>query len=236
MTLSLKLLAEWFWMERWDGSSAALLPMEAQGIYRAMLSHAWRRGARLPTDLEEIRLIIRCREEEWNRSWPKVQKYWRNDGDSLVNDTQLEVYSEAMERAIRAKARSESAAQASAQARAQARAQAEREGIVKRKLKQSPPSPSPSPSPIPINGPTTTRAGKKIATIETQAALQQAVTELSELTGVDYVRTLERATSGHLRTGKKRCEPCLQLARISQDQADRSLLDVNTALALEKSK
>lgn len=86
------------------------------------------------------------------------------------------------------------------------------------------------------NGPTTTRAGKKIATIETQAALQQAVTELSELTGVDYVRTLERATSGHLRTGKKRCEPCLQLARISQDQADRSLLDVNTALALEKSK
>jgi len=229
-----KLLAEWFWMERWDGSSAALLPMEAQGIYRAMLSHAWRRGARLPTDLEEIRLIIRCREEEWKRSWPKVQKYWRNDGDSLVNDTQLEVYSEAMERAMRAKARSESAAQASAQARAQARAKAERQGSSKRKLKQSPPSPSPSP--VQINGTTTTRAGKKIATIETRTAIQQAVFELSELTGVDYLRVLERATSGHLRTGKKRCEPCLDLGRISQDHADRTLLDVNTALAMERSR
>lgn len=81
-----------------------------------------------------------------------------------------------------------------------------------------------------------TRGGKKIATIETQAALQQAVTELSELTGVDYIRILERATNGHLRTGKKRCEPCLQLTRISQDHADRSLLDVNTAIAVEKSR
>lgn len=90
-----KLLAEWFWIDRWDGSSAALLNMECQGVYRSMLSQAWRRGARLPNDHAAIRRAIRCSAREWSRTWPKIERYWRVDGDELVNDTQLEVYAEA---------------------------------------------------------------------------------------------------------------------------------------------
>lgn len=75
-----------------------------------------------------------------------------------------------------------------------------------------------------------------MATLEIQQALKEAVTELAEVTGSDYMRILERATSGQLRTGKRRCEPVLALARISQDHAERTLLEVNTALALEKAK
>ena len=32
------LRAEWFWTDRWMGSSAFLLPMEARGLYREMLT------------------------------------------------------------------------------------------------------------------------------------------------------------------------------------------------------
>lgn len=123
-----KLLAEWFWIERWEGSRAAMLPMEAQGIYRAMLSHAWRRGASLPIDPEEIQLLIRCRLKEWKRSWPSVKPYWKEENGMLVNATQQEVYSEALAKKERAQAR----AQAGAQAR------------HKKTLKYCPPSPSPS--------------------------------------------------------------------------------------------
>jgi len=70
-----KMLAEWFWVDRWDGSSASLLPMEAQGIYRSLLSQAWRRGARLPNDPEQLQLLIRCRPSEWARSWPIMAPY-----------------------------------------------------------------------------------------------------------------------------------------------------------------
>lgn len=90
-----KLLAEWFWIDRWDGSSASLLPMEARGVYREMLSQSWRRGGKLPQNFEEIRRAIRAEKSEWRRSWPLVSKYWRVEGDYLVNDTQLEVYAEA---------------------------------------------------------------------------------------------------------------------------------------------
>lgn len=87
-----KLRAEWFWVDRWDASSAALLTMEQQGVYRTMLSQAWLRGARLPNDEQAIQRAIRCSREEWERSWPAVRGYWRVDGEWLVNDTQLEVY------------------------------------------------------------------------------------------------------------------------------------------------
>jgi hypothetical protein len=33
-----KLLAEWFWIDRWNGSTGFLLPMEARGVYREMLT------------------------------------------------------------------------------------------------------------------------------------------------------------------------------------------------------
>lgn len=218
----MKLLAEWFWIERWDGSRAPLLTMEAQGIYRAMLSQAWRRGAVLPNNEEEIQLLIRVRPKEWKRSWPAVKPFWVPVGDTLVNETQAEIYADALGRSERAQARAQAGAQASAQARAQAQ------------HKQSPPSPSPSPGKT--HGPTTTRGPKKIADVETRQAIKAAVTELSELTGVDYNRTLERATNGILRTRKKRCEPCLDLDRISEAQAARTLLDVNTAMAVERDR
>jgi uncharacterized protein YdaU (DUF1376 family) len=95
-------------VDRWDKSSAAILPMEARGIYREMLSQAWQRGAKLPADPQSVRLIVRATEEEWKRSWPKVKPYWRQDGDSLVNDTQLEIY----EKSLRLSASRSSAAAA----------------------------------------------------------------------------------------------------------------------------
>lgn len=124
--MSEKLLAEWFLIDRWDGSSAPLLPMEAQGIYRAMLSQAWRRGAKLPKDPESIQVLIRCKPREWKRSWPLVRPYWQEEGEHLINETQVAIYADA-------KARSERA-----QARAQAGAQA--------RHRHQPPSPSPNTS------------------------------------------------------------------------------------------
>ncbi len=86
------------------GSSAFLLPMEPRGLYREMLSQAWRRGARLPNDHEAIQRAVGCTPKEWKRCWPHIEKYWRVDGDSLVNDTQLEVYTEAKARLDRTSA------------------------------------------------------------------------------------------------------------------------------------
>jgi len=107
-----KLLAEWFWTDRWIGSSGFLLPMEARGVYREMLTQSWRRGARLPNDHEAIRRAIGATVGEWRRAWPLVKKFWRVDGESLVNDTQVGVYEEARGRSDRASARGLKGAQA----------------------------------------------------------------------------------------------------------------------------
>ena len=125
-----KLLAEWFWVDRWMGSRAFALPIDARGLYREMLSQAWRRQARLPNDPEQVRRLTGVTLKEWRRCWPLVAGFWRIDGETLVNDTQLEVYADAKGRLDRARAR----AQAAAQAR------------YKQVLKQCPPSPSPSQS------------------------------------------------------------------------------------------
>jgi uncharacterized protein YdaU (DUF1376 family) len=87
-----KLLAEWFWIDRWTGSSAFALPLEARGLYREMLTQAWRRGARLPNDPGAIQRFTAVTAQEWKRCWPQVQRFWRVDGTDLVNDTQLEIY------------------------------------------------------------------------------------------------------------------------------------------------
>lgn len=102
---NLKLLAEWFWADRWIGSSAFLLPIEHRGLYREMLTQAWRRGARLPADEETIRRAIACTPEEWERCWPAIKPYWRREGEYLVNDTQLEVYADSVQRTERASER-----------------------------------------------------------------------------------------------------------------------------------
>jgi uncharacterized protein YdaU (DUF1376 family) len=134
-----KLLAEWFWTDRWMGSSAFLLPLEPRGLYREMLTQAWRRGGSLPVDHESIQRAVGCTKAEWNRCWPAIEPYWRVDGDVLVNDTQLSVYADAKAALEKASARGRAGAQARAQARTQATAQARRE----QPLKGEPPSPSP---------------------------------------------------------------------------------------------
>lgn len=107
-----KLLAEWFWIDRWVGSSAFSLPIDARGLYREMLTQAWRRDARLPNDPDQIRRMTGVTTDEWKRCWPKVKRYWRVRGDSLINETQLEIYAEAKGRAERASRRGLSGAQA----------------------------------------------------------------------------------------------------------------------------
>lgn len=132
-----KLLAEWFWTDRWMGSSAFLLPLEPRGLYREMLTQAWRRGARLPSDHEAIRRSVGCTLAEWRRCWPQIERYWVVEGDSIVNETQVAVYVEAVAVRERASSRGRKGAQARAQALAQAK--------NKQALKDEPPSPSPSP-------------------------------------------------------------------------------------------
>lgn len=108
-----KMLAEWFWTDRWTGSRGFALPIEARGLYREMLTQSWRRGASLPNDHETIRRVTGTTEKEWARCWPLVEPFWHeNDSGELVNDTQLEVYAEAKRRASIAQARAQAGAQA----------------------------------------------------------------------------------------------------------------------------
>jgi uncharacterized protein YdaU (DUF1376 family) len=129
-----KMLAEWFWTDRWMGSSAFLLPIEPRGLYREMLTQAWRREAKLPNDPETIRRAVGVTEAEWERCWPKVKGYWRVDGDYLVNDTQVAVYLESLGRAKRLSKRGKLGAKARAQALLKQHASATSEGA------QGPPS------------------------------------------------------------------------------------------------
>jgi uncharacterized protein YdaU (DUF1376 family) len=98
-----KVIGEWFWTDRWIGSSAFLLPLEMRGLYREMLTQAWRRGAKLPADHAAIKRAVAATDDEWNRTWPFIATYWRESpGGVLVNDTQIEIYSESQARAERA--------------------------------------------------------------------------------------------------------------------------------------
>jgi uncharacterized protein YdaU (DUF1376 family) len=107
-----KLLAEWFWTDRWTGSSAFLLSLEVRGLYREMLTQSWRRGARLPADPAAIRRAVAATEAEWDRAWPVVAPYWRQTDDGLlVNDTQIAIFTEAQARVVTNRARAEHAAQ-----------------------------------------------------------------------------------------------------------------------------
>jgi uncharacterized protein YdaU (DUF1376 family) len=112
--------------------------MEARGLYREMLTQAWRRGARLPNNPEAIRRATGTTIAEWRRSWPKVKPFWHVLGAFLVNDTQRAVYADCVARQASATARAQAAAGARWDARADAQASAQA------KLEQCPPSPSPS--------------------------------------------------------------------------------------------
>ena len=91
----MRLLAEWFWTDRWERSSASALPLEARGLYREMLSRAWARGAQLPSDPAKVRRIVGATLEEWKRAWPLVSPYWQKRNGLFVNETQLDIYAEA---------------------------------------------------------------------------------------------------------------------------------------------
>lgn len=136
-----KLLAEWFWIDRWMGSSAFLLPMEARGLYREMLTQAWRRGARLPNDHEAIQRAVGATAKEWAKNWPLIERFWKVEGTDLINETQREVYTDAQAR----QEKSVSRARAGAQARWKQQPEQMASGDAQAPPVQCPPSPSPSP-------------------------------------------------------------------------------------------
>lgn len=92
-----KLAAEWFWTDRWTLSRAFHLSLEARGLYREMLSQAWIRGAKLPTDPVAIQRIVGATADEWTRAWPFVEPFWIRRGDALINETQVAIYLEALQ-------------------------------------------------------------------------------------------------------------------------------------------
>lgn len=140
-----KLLAEWFWIDRWTGSTAFALGMAARGLYREMLTQAWRRGARLPNNHESIRRYTGCTEREWRNLWPQIARFWRVDGEHLVNDTQLEVYAECLRLAEAASARGVAGAKArwGSKGTAQADAQASTQASARAVLEECSPDPDP---------------------------------------------------------------------------------------------
>jgi len=88
-----KMLGEWFWVDRWVGSRGFLLPLEARGLYREMLSAAWIRGAQLPADPDVIRRATGVSLVEWRRCWPLVKPFWVRRNGVLINETQAQIYS-----------------------------------------------------------------------------------------------------------------------------------------------
>jgi uncharacterized protein YdaU (DUF1376 family) len=142
-----KLLAEWFWTDRWIGSSAFLLPLEPRGLYREMLTQAWRRGGKLPNDPEAIRRAVGCTAAEWRRCWPKVSSYWQVDGEFLINQTQSDVIAQAVARHESAVERGRKGGQQKAQKRLAKlqRSQKLRQSMAREQLvlEHKPPSLSP---------------------------------------------------------------------------------------------
>lgn len=117
-----KLFAEWFWTDRWTNSRGHTMEMEARGLYREMLTQAWKRGAQLPNNAEEIRLMCACNLKVWKRCWPAVEPFWVVDGDILINLTQVQVYAEARAAADASFLRAQAGGQARAQAELKRRA------------------------------------------------------------------------------------------------------------------
>ena len=60
-----------------------------------MLTAAWKLGAKLPIDHEQIQRATGVTSAEWDDYWPPVKRFWRVDGSYLVNDTQLQTYTDA---------------------------------------------------------------------------------------------------------------------------------------------
>lgn len=84
--------------------------MEARGLYREMLTQAWRRGAQLPNDPGTIRRATAASPEEWDRAWRLVAPYWQDRDGLLVNPTQVEIFTEAQAQVVRRQTRASQAA------------------------------------------------------------------------------------------------------------------------------
>lgn len=143
-----KLLGEWFWTDRWIGSSAFLLPLEPRGLYREMLTQAWRRGGKLPNNHDAIKRAVGATDEEWDRSWPLIERYWRVRKGFLLNPTQAEIYAQTT--ALQ-DTRVESGRRGGLKAQALKR-QAKLQAQLQANTEAKPDSPSPSPSPSQISG------------------------------------------------------------------------------------
>lgn len=138
-----KLRAEWFWTDRWRSSSAFLLPMEARGLYREMLTAAWTLGACLPNDHEAIRMYTGCLPEVWKRCWPLIEAKWKQEGSKLVNETQREIFNKCL--TLSEKRALAGARGGKASGKVRSKPQANVEATPQANPKQTnPPSPSPS--------------------------------------------------------------------------------------------
>jgi uncharacterized protein YdaU (DUF1376 family) len=201
-----KLLAEWFWTDRWMGSSAFLLPLEPRGLYREMLTQAWRRGARLPNDPEAIRRAVGCTEKEWRANWPTIERYWRIDGDGLVNDTQAEVYAKALavhQQAVE-RGRKGGKARARALAKTEVRLEASSQdqlqvGLVNQgQLERKPPSPSPDRTPerTPVSGRARDAAAAGVRSLESLKADSELCRRAGDFAGERYPQIFRRCRNG----------------------------------------
>lgn len=217
-----KLLAEWFLTDRWMGSSGFLLPLEARGLYREMLTQAWRRGAKLPDDPEAIRRACGATVGEWRRCWPTVRKFWEIKGDYIVNETQVEIYEEARARADRASERGASGR----------RAQLER-GLSQAQAQPKPGPPSPSPSGNERTDrqgarPNPFVAGKRV---EYEREALQLTAEIAAITGGDGAEIFAQAAhfEGALR---QKVNP----SNLTDDRLLNTVLDLRATLKAEREK
>ncbi len=166
--MSSKLLGEWFWADRWTGSSGFLLPMDARGLYREMLTQCWRRGGYLPASPASIRRATGCSEAEWRRCWPKVRKYWTKTGDGkrIYNETQQGVIAKflAKKKAMSERGKKGAIARWKGTSKAKGKGTSNAQAKQAPKLEQCPP-PSPlkggrGASPMPEGGLPDPRAGR----------------------------------------------------------------------------
>jgi uncharacterized protein YdaU (DUF1376 family) len=209
--MSDKLLAEWFWTDRWMGSSAFLLPMETRGVYREMLTQAWRRGAKLPANHEQIRRAIGCTAGEWRRAWPAIEGYWRVDGDSLVNDTQQAVYAEAFNlRSVRQVAGSKGGK----------RSASKRAVLLEAKGQAKSNSPSPSPSPTVSSTDPEETVGKLLRVADDSGRRAGAFVERYQ------DEHLNRRGVAYIGNPRKDYEEALQLVRVYDDATLNDLMVV----------
>lgn len=232
----MKMLAEWFWIDRWDGSPAAALPIHARGLYREMLTRAWRLGGWLPNDHATIQRLVRVTPKEWRAAWPLIACYWQEQGDRLVNTTQLEVMAEARERKERAR---QKGSKGGSKTQAEREAKRLAEGVAKPELKGvagiKPPSPSPSPVRTTDQSNDHVRArsnpfveGKR-ADYEREAL--RLTGEIATLTGEDGAEVFARAAhyEGALR---QKVNP----AGLSDDRLLNTVLDLRATLKAEQAK